>query len=455
MSSTLFKWRNVSRLALIVIIAGLGLVACVTQPPAQPSTGEEAPEAPEAAALAAEPVELNLKMVDYSENTKKLFEEELIPEFENNVWPGAEVTVEWGLWNRHNEEMTTAFAGGVTPDVYQGGAVWSPQMAQRGWAISLDDYIASADPDWDWDDFFPALQDDVTIDGNIIAVPYRMDLRSFWFRKDHLEEAGLEAPTNWEELEAAAVALTQRDGDTITREGFHFSGPGYPGGWQVDLQAYMIFMHQAGGQILSDDLTKCTLNEPPAVEALEFIQKLILEHKVQPYPGFEVQGNLGPMEAGLASTTVHRADPDFNATQYAPDQAEFLQITEPLTGPAKKATQVWINKYFISSASKSPDAAWALLQFLTNRENLAKYSASFDSIPPRASLGDADFMTDSMKVLLTSANYAVPYPKHPRLIELFRPFATNLESALRGEMTAQETMDKTCDEINAILVEDQ
>ena len=62
MSSTLFKWRNVSRLALIVIIAGLGLVACVTQPPAQPSTGEEAPEAPEAAALAAEPVELNLIM---------------------------------------------------------------------------------------------------------------------------------------------------------------------------------------------------------------------------------------------------------------------------------------------------------------------------------------------------------------------------------------------------------
>ena len=131
-----------------------------------------------------------------------------------------------------------------------GGAVWSPQMAHRGWALALDDYLAATSEDWDWNDFFPALQDDSTIDGTVVSIPYRIDIRSFWYRKDHLDEAGFsEPPTNWEELEQVAVACTQRDGDLITREGFHYSSPG---GWQNDLQAYMYFMEMADGQFLSE-----------------------------------------------------------------------------------------------------------------------------------------------------------------------------------------------------------
>ena len=425
-----------------VATAGLALSACA---PAQAPAGDGSAGAPSSA-----PVELSLSMVDYVDETKVALDESIIPAFQA-ANEGVTVNVNYTSWERYNEEMTTAFAGGVTPDVYQGGAVWSPQMAHRGWALALDDYIAATSEDWDWNDFFPALQDDSTIDGTVVSIPYRIDIRSFWYRKDHLDEAGFsEPPTNWEELEQVAVACTQRDGDLITREGFHYSSPG---GWQNDLQAYMYFMEMADGQFLSDDLTHCTLTEDPAVEALEYLRRLIVDLKVQPYPGFEAQGDLGPMEVGLASSTMGAAQIERNTAQYAPEQLDQLIVTLPLKHKVQ-ATHVWVNKFFISSKTQAPDLSWKFLEDLTSKSVLTEYCATGGFTPPRRSLGEADFMTDRMKILLASTEYAVPYPKHWRLIELFRPFATSLEKCYRGELAAADAMAEACAEIDKILQED-
>ena len=401
------------------------------------------------AAPAVAPVTLSLMMVDYSEDTQIALDDEILPALVD-ADPGiAGVTVNYSAWDRYNEEMTTAFASGLTPDVFQGGAVWAPQMGRRGWALPLDDFIAMA-TDWDWGDFFPSLQDDVTIDGKVVAVPYRIDIRSFWYRKDHLSEAGFdEPPTNWEELEETAIACTVRDGDQITREGFHYSSPG---GWQNDLQPYMYFMEMAGDTFLTDDLSRCTLADPPAVEALEFIRKLIVEDKVQPYPGFEQQGDLGLLAAEQASMTMGSGGIERNAIQYAPDQLEQLIVTLPLKHKVQ-ATHVWVNKFFISSLTANPAMSWVLLEHLTSKPMSEVYCASNAQTPPRRSLGEADFMTDRMKILLQCAEYAQPYPKHHRLIELFRPLATNLEMCFREELPPQEAMDETCAAINDILAE--
>lgn len=422
-----------------VTTAGLAVIGCA--PAAAPSNGGGA----ESAAPATEQKELSISIVDYVEATQKVLEEEVFPNF-----AGTTITPNYTAWDRYNEEMTTAFAGGVTPDLFQGGAVWAPQMAKRGWARPLDDFIAASD-EWNWNDWFPALQDDATIDGQVIAVPYLMDIRSFWYRQDVLEEIGVTAPpTNWEELREFANAATKREGDTITREGFHYSSPG---GWQNDLQPYMYFMEMAEGQFLSDDLTTCTLDSEPCVEALTNIHSLIVEDKVQPYPGFEAQGDLGPVEAGLAGATMAGGSIERIAKQYAPDQLDLLQVTLPLSHKVQ-ATHVWVNKWFISSLSKEPELSWDLLTHMTSAENLEKYCASGLYQPPRQSLENAAFMTDRMKVLFQSTQMAHPYPKHWRLIELFRPFAQELELCLSGQKTPADTMTATVEAINAILAED-
>jgi len=445
MKSKKLSRRDFLRLSSVAT-AGAVLAAC-TSAGSAPS-GETASQASETQteAPAGEKVELSISVVDFVDETQEALENEIFPGYE-----AATITVNYTAWNRYNEEMTTAFAGGVTPDLFQGGAVWAPQMAKRGWSLPLDDFIAGADPDWNWDDWFPALQDDATIDGKVVAVPYRFDIRSLWYRQDDLAEAGFDSPpTNWEELRETAIATTQREDDKITREGLHYSGPG---GWQNDLQPYMYFMEMADGQFLSDDLSTCTLDSEPCIEAMTYIHQLIVLDQVQPYPGFENQGELGPLEAGLASMTFASTQPERTARQYAPDELDNLWVTLPLEHHVQ-ATHVWVNKWFISSLSKLPNDTWNLLEYMTSQEIQEKYSASGSYQPPRQSLDDAEYLTERAKVLFESTKFARPYPKHWRLIELFRPLATNMELCLSGQQAPAETMQATCEAINAILAED-
>ncbi len=395
-------------------------------------------------------VEFSLAMVDWSDPVQTAFEETILPRFaEEN--PGSSVTVNWTNWGRYNEEMTTAFASGVTPDVFQGGAVWAPQMARRNWAVPLNDFI-NADEEWDWDDFPAGLQADVTIRGDIVAVPYRQDLRTLWYNKEMLADAGIDAPpTTWDEFLTAAQATTVRGDGGFDVEGYHFSDAS--GNWQRDWQPFLMWVHMADGKFLSDDLTSCALDQPEALEALEWLVALVQEHEVTSYPGLDPQGDLNVLAARNAAMQLNSADMERVINLYAPDEAETIYPTLPLTGSVQ-ATHSWVNKFFISSQTPDATASWGLLRFMTRQDMLEVYSASNNNTPPRLSLIEADYMSEKHKVVLESAVYARTFPQHHNLIALFRPIAAELEQALSGNKPPADALVDATAAINEILEDD-
>lgn len=94
-------------------------------------------------------------MADYFDSTKVALEEQILPGFAE-IHPEMAVEINYTAWNKYNEELTTAFAAGVTPDLMQGGAIFVPQFAYRDWILPLDDYMATND--WNWEDFYPATR---------------------------------------------------------------------------------------------------------------------------------------------------------------------------------------------------------------------------------------------------------------------------------------------------------
>ncbi len=402
------------------------------------------------AAQEAAATDFALAMVDWSDPVQEAFEEVIIPRFiEEN--PGSTVSINWTNWGRYNEEMTTAFASGVTPDVFQGGAVWAPQMARRNWAVPLNDFI-NADEEWDWADFPEGLQADVTIRGNIVAVPYRQDLRTLWYNREMLAEAGFDAPpATWDEFLEVALAATIREGNVFSVEGYHFSDGS--GNWQRDWQPFLMWLHMADGAFLSEDLTSCALDQEPALEALEFLVSLVREHQVTSYPGLEPQGDLNVLAGRDAAMQLSSADMERVVNLYAPDEAETIFPTLPLTGKVQ-ATHSWVNKFFISSQTPDPARSWDLLRFLTRQDILEIYSASNNNTPPRLSLLEADYMSDKHKIVLQSAVYARTFPQHHNLIALFRPIAAELEQALSGNKAPADALVDATNAINEILADD-
>ncbi|MCY3796990.1 MAG: sugar ABC transporter substrate-binding protein [Chloroflexi bacterium] len=401
-------------------------------------------------AAQADAAQFSLAMVDWSDPVQTAFEETIIPRFvEEN--PGASVTVNWTNWGRYNEEMTTAFASGVTPDVFQGGAVWAPQMARRNWAVALNDFI-NADDEWDWGDFPAGLQADVTIRGDIVAVPYRQDLRTLWYNKEMLADAGFDAPpTDWDEFLAVAQATTVRDGDAFDVEGYHYSDAS--GNWQRDWQPFLMWVHMADGQFLSDDLTSCALDQAGALEALEFLVALVQEHEVTAYPGLDPQGDLNVLAGRNAAMQLSSANMERDVNLYAPDEKETIYPTLPLTGKVQ-ATHSWVNKFFVSSQTADEAASWGLLRFMTRKDMLEVYSASNNNTPPRLSLLDAEYMSEKHKIILESAVYARTFPQHHNLIALFRPIAAELEQALSGIKAPADALADATSAINEILADE-
>ena len=396
------------------------------------------------------PTEFSLAIVTWNEPVQQVFDDVIIPGFlEEN--PGSTITINWTNWGRYNEEMTTAFASGVTPDIFQGGAVWAPQMARRNWAATLNDFIA-ADEEWDWADFPENLQADSTVRGNIVAVPYLQGPRTLWYNKEILAEAGFdEPPTNWDEFLAVAQATTERDGDAFNVEGYHFSDGS--GNWQRDWQPYLLWLHMAGGKLLSDDLTRCELDQEPALEALEFLHSLIHEHQVTSYPGLEPQGDLNVLAGRRAAMEMDNANMEQDVLLYAPDEVDNIFPTLPMTGNAQ-ATHSWVDKYFISSLTPDVARAWDLLRYLTSKEILEAYLSVNIFTPPRLSLLDAEFMSDKHKIILESSVYARTFPQHHNLIALFRPIAAELEQALSGNKAPADALVDATNAINEILADD-
>ena len=54
---------------------------------------------------------------------------------------------------------------------------------------------------------------------------------------------------------------------------------------EVATLGYMIFLHGAGGELLTEDYSKAAFNTPAGLSALKFYTELFTEHKVsRPHP---------------------------------------------------------------------------------------------------------------------------------------------------------------------------
>src|SRR5690606_2660347 len=85
-----------------------------------------------------------------------------------------------------------------------------PQFSKNGWYEPLDDYVANASltsPDYDFEDFGEGVRNAMQVNDETVTVLWEMQTPLMYYRKDLLEEAGLDVPQTFEEWEAAAATI--------------------------------------------------------------------------------------------------------------------------------------------------------------------------------------------------------------------------------------------------------
>lgn len=146
------------------------------------------------------------------------------------------------------------------------------QFIQNGYLAEVSGLLA--DEAFAADDFIPAALDGYAYnganDGMYYGVPLVTERQVLFYRKDLLQKAGVEVPTNLEELMAAAEKL---DGIEEGVVGFTGRGRANPAVTQ-----FSTYLYSFGADFFDFETNTATINTPEAVSAFEYYGKLLREH---------------------------------------------------------------------------------------------------------------------------------------------------------------------------------
>jgi multiple sugar transport system substrate-binding protein len=202
-------------------------------------------------------------------------------------------------------KLRTLLAAGTPPDTTWLNISDMPGVAEQGALFGLDQWITR---DWkaiDGDDIYPGAWEAVTWKGKRHGTPYEANPFLPVYRKDFFDAAGAVYPAKQAEQgkwDWNAVLETARKLTTTTGSKKQF-------GLQLRVGNYALFhwIWNNGGEIWNQDRTECLMNKPPAVEAIQFMQDLIVKHRVVPMgaeTGAEIKEASGTTSTDMLSKIV-------------------------------------------------------------------------------------------------------------------------------------------------------
>ena len=325
----------------------------------------------------------------------------------------------------YDATLQAALAGNTPPDVFYVDSYKLPDLADAG-ILAPVPTGAIDDPD----DIYPSLKEAFTYDGTWYCPPKDFSTLALVYDVDAFAEAGLEPPTTWEELRAAAEALTTDD-----RVGL-VMGVEYP--------RWAVFLFQAGADLTDQDVTQVTIDTPQARQALEFVAELHADgfaaSPAQVDAGWAGEA-FGQGKAAMVvegNWIVGALAQDFPDRNYA--------VAELPAGPAGKGTFAFTVCYGVAANAKNPAASWALVNYLTNAAGAQAWTRDFPVMPARASVRDAWLdERPELEAFLAGAEYAHKWQFRPGFADVVGVFDEHAQAIVAGNGSVDELIAEVAD----------
>ena len=261
---------------LLATLVLLSLAACGVQTAPAPT-----PEQPSEQPVETPPVEdvtLDVVICRHGPDTEEWFlgsgmnGTSFVAKFEAEN-PGVKLRLEVISPDEAQHLVEERIAGGNAPDILNIADFYP--FAADGLLMPVGDCC----PDELYSDFFPAFLDESAIDGTVWALPCLASARAVFYNADLLEQAGVEIPATWAELEQVCQdILDYYDGDVLPW-GVDMTADGIP-------QFFSCYAWGSGGGFVGED-GAWALNSPENAEAVRFAVGLVDKGFTNPNPAIE------------------------------------------------------------------------------------------------------------------------------------------------------------------------
>ena len=267
----------------------------------------------------------------------------------------------------YEDKLYTQAVAGDAPDVFF--VWWSAGLMEEGQLLALDDYF---DEEY-MADFYTGNIVGQQYEGKLYGIPKYVSTVAMAYNKDLLDAAGVSYPDatwTWDNyLEAYRATTKADDGQWGT-----YVAHQYPYHW----------VWANGGEWMNADLfgTKCLLNEEKALAALKFHHELIYgTEPVSPQPG--TMGTYGWSDVFSSGQIAFMESHSWTVTNYMRQNNfawDFVDL--PAAPGGSQAGLTFVNGYSSYAGTKQPDAAVALMKFLTAPEQAKTMCLSLLGLQP-------------------------------------------------------------------------
>lgn len=306
-----------------------------------------------------------------------------------------------------------------------------------------------ADPTWDPQAYFQGPLDAFRgPDGHLYGLPSTFTPYVMYYNQDIFDREGIPYPQpgwTWEDLRQICRRCTKEGqwGIAITE-------------W---LQALAPWIWQNGGRFLTDDLQRCTLDEPEAVEAIQFLYDLFHTDRVALHATYESQLARGSFQDG-------------NVALYGPvgywEVYRFKTITDfrwdvcPLPRGKEEATSIALRSYVALKYTAHPELAYRFIRMLAG-ETMSRALARIGNGVPglKSAAWSEDFLKPSVPP--PSEHVFLDVLPHARFLPVlanWREMESSVQQYLQGcllhrQYTPLEACRLITAEVNAFLARER
>ena len=264
-------------------------------------------------------------------------------------------------------------AGDSTLDVYSIDVIWPAILNQ--YSIDLNSYFAKELPA-----IFPMLTTNDTVEGKLVALPYRADLGLLFYRTDLLREYGYrEPPKTWDELEtmAARIQHGERAKGNANFWGFVWQGAAAE---CLTCNALEWQASEGGGRIIERDGT-ISVNNPRAIQAWRRAARWVGTISPPSIVAYKEWDGTNLWAAGNAA--FMRNWPQASVASRAPASAVRTKFDVTLlpAGKAGRAGTLGGTSLAVSRFSRHPHEALELVRYLCSGHLQVQRSRAL-AVPP-------------------------------------------------------------------------
>ncbi|MEM1237262.1 MAG: extracellular solute-binding protein [Pseudomonadota bacterium] len=275
----------------------------------------------------------------------------------------------------------------------------------------------------------------ITINGQVMAVAFMANAQHLVYRSDVLEQVGLEAPTSYEEMLAAAEAI--RAAGIMENP----VGGAYAAGWNLAQEFNNMFLG-FGGSHFKPGSAEPNVNNEAGVQALEMM-KALSEYMNPDFLTHDSNATNAEYRAGntaLMNMWGSRAATLVTAEGVPQEVIDGFAIAGPMTvgGGSTPATTLWWDGWTVAKNISDEDAE---ATFLAMKKGIDPSILNDETATQAVWLIDGYEPTEAAVGVFAAAQAgSIPYPMLPFMGLMHTALGNELSDFMQGNESAEQAL---------------